>query len=412
MLSLDEYVGIRELASQGIGVSDIAKQLGIDRKTVRKYLQGNAAPPARKGREHSKRLLDVHEDYLRMRMAQGCTNGEVLLREIRERGYTGGYTMMRLFLKPLRQEQGWRPEIRWEGPPGLYAQADWGHFVAQLPDGSKMKLYVFVLTLVYSRVMYAEWTTGMDMATLERCHEHALDYLGGVPKFIVYDRLKTVVLGEDERGETRFHPAFADFAGCYGFALKATPPRWPKGKGKVENGVKYVRRNFWQGLVSMAGVDDLNNRCRKWLDEVANPRIHGTTGRVPFEMLKEEGLLPLPLAKPYPINPAVLRTVSRDCLFSYRGCQYSLPPEWAGKTVWVRPISNDRVVVSSGGQVITEQALEPVLKRTVINEAHYASLRGRARPKVITPMPRIEPSSLEVERRSLTVYQALLEVGL
>ena len=80
--------------------------------------------------------------------------------------------------------------------------------------------------------------------------------------------------------------------------------------------------------------------------------------------------------------------------------------------MWVRPISNDRVVVNSGGQVITEQALEPVLKRTVINEAHYASLRGRARPKVITPMPRIEPPSLDVERRPLTVYQALLEVGL
>lgn len=412
MLTLDEYVRIRELACQGLCVSEIARQLGVDRKTVRKYLQASTGPMARQSGGPRPRLLGGFEEYLRTRMAQGCTNGEVLLREIKERGYQGGYTMLRLFLKPLRQEQQWRAETRWEAPPGLYAQVDWGHFVAQLPDGSRMKLYAFVFTLVYSRVMYVEWTTGMDLATLERCHERAFTYIGGVPKYIVYDRMKTVVLGENERGEVRFHPAFSDFAGCYGFTAKATPPNWPRGKGKVESGVKYVRHNFWEGLVSIAGVDDLNGRCGQWLDEVANPRVHGTTGRVPFEMLKEEGLQPLPTRSPYPIHSAMLRTVSRDCLVSYGGCRYSLPAEWAGQQVWVRPVSGERIVVSAGGKVILEQALEPVLKRTVINGAHYASLRGRARPKAVHPVPRIEPPSLEVERRPLTEYQALLEVGL
>jgi hypothetical protein len=112
------------------------------------------------------------------------------------------------------------------------------------------------------------------------------------------------------------------------------------------------------------------------------------------------------------VYPAVLRTVTRDCLVSYRGSQYTLPSEWAGKQVWVRPISGDRVVVSAGGKVILEQALEPVLKRTVINDTHYASLRGRSRPKIVRHEPRIEPPSVDVERRPLTVYQALMEVGL
>lgn len=119
----------------------------------------------------------------------------------------------------------------------------------------------------------------------------------------------------------------------YAFTPKATPPNWPRGKGKVESGVKYVRRNLWQGLVSIAGVDDLNHRCGEWLDKVANVRVHGTTGRVPLEMLKEEGLQPVAGRPLYPAHPAVLRVVSRDCLVSYGGCWHSVPAEWAGKMV-------------------------------------------------------------------------------
>jgi len=179
----------------------------------------------------------------------------------------------------------------------------------------------------------------------------------------------------------------------------------------VESGVKYVRRNFWQGLVSISGIDDLNHRCRGWLDHIANTRVHGTTGRVPFEMLKEEGLQPLKGNPPYPAWPAVLRHVSRDCLVSYGGCRYSLPAEWAGKVVWVRAVSGERIVVTAGGQVISEQPLEPTLKRTVITDSHYASLRGRPRQKPVRVIPRIEPPSLEVERRPLSEYEALLEMA-
>ena len=138
---------------------------------------------------------------------------------------------------------------------------------------------------------------------------------------------------------------------------ESAPPRWPRGKGKVESGVKYVRRNFWQGLVTISGVDDLNHRCRDWLDSVANVRTHGTTGRAPFEMLKDEDLAPVAGLPAYPVHLAVQRLVSRDCLVSYGGCRYSVPAEWAGKSVWVRLVRDDRVVVTAGGQVISEHPL-------------------------------------------------------
>ena len=412
MVTLDEYLNIFELARQGLSRTEIASRLGLDRKTVRKYLKSEAGPPLKKSRRNRQTLLQAFQYYLRTRLAQGCTNGKVLLREIGPQGYEGGYTTLKDFLKPLREEERFRAEIRWESAPGLYAQVDWGHFVARFPDGASLKIYAFIFTLVYSRVSYVEWATSMDLATLERAHERAFAYVGGVPKYVVYDRMKTVVLGEDERGQGRFNPAFLDFAGYYGFTPKATPPNWPRGKGKVESGVKYVRRNFWQGLVSIEGVDDLNGRCRQWLDEVANTRVHGTTGRVPFEMLSEEGLQHLLGRDPYPTYPAVARLVSRDRLVSYGGCRYSVPAKWAGKQVLVRPVSSERIVVSAGGEIISEQPLEPVLKRTVIHDAHYDPLRGRPRPKPARVVPVVERFPLEVERRPLSAYEALAEVKL
>jgi hypothetical protein len=291
----------------------------------------------------------------------------------------------------------------------MYAQVDWGHFMAQLPDHSTVKLYAFVFTLAYSRAMYVEWTTSMDLATLERCHERAFDYLGGVPRYITYDRMKTVVLGEDSQGQARFHPGFADFAAYYGFTPRAAPAHWPRGKGKVESSVKYVRHNFWEGLTSFAGTEDLNGRCRQWLDEVANTRVHGTTGQVPFDLLKSEGLTVVAGRPPYPAHPAVVRLVSRDSLVSYGGSRYSVPAQWANKSVWVRLVSQDRIVVTAGSQVISEQPLEPVLKRTILNDRDYDTLRGRPHYLEVKVLPMIEPPHIDVERRPLSEYQAVAE---
>lgn len=410
MVTLDEYLEIQELARKGLSKSVIAKKLGLNRHTVEKYLKTTSGPPLGQRRCRRQRLLEGFEDYLRRRVAQGCTNAVVLLREIQAQGYEGSYTTLKNFIRPLRQEERWRVELRWEAPPGQYAQVDWGYFLAELPDHSLMRFYAFVFTLAYSRVTYVEWTTSMSLSTFERCHENAFAYVGGVPRYIIYDRIKTVILGENERGEVRFHPAFLDFAGYYGFVPRPCPKNWPRGKGKVESGVRYVRCNFWQGLISIGGVDELNSRCRQWLDRVANVRIHGTTGRAPFEMLKEEGLQPIAGKPPYPTNPAVLRIVSRDCLVSYGGCRYSVPAEWAGKNVWVRAVSGERIVVSAGGKIISEHPLEPILKRTIINQAHYASLRGRPRRKRVRVIPRIDSPRLEVEHRSLAEYEALVEV--
>ena len=121
MITLDEYLEIQQLARQGLSKSEIARRLGIDRKTVRKYLGKLGGPPLVQKRPTRQSQVERFEDYLRKRLAQGCTNGKVLLREIQEQGYQGSYTILKDFLRPLRQDERWRAEIRWEAPPGQYA---------------------------------------------------------------------------------------------------------------------------------------------------------------------------------------------------------------------------------------------------------------------------------------------------
>jgi transposase len=406
---LDDYIKIVEMARQGLSKSAIAQRLGIERHTVQKYLKEEVDPPQSQHRKGGSKLLSRFEERLQRRLAEGCTNAVVLLREIEKDGYKGSYTTLKDFVRPLREAERFRAELRWESPPGKYGQVDWGECVAQLPDGSRVKFYAFVFTLAYSRAMYVTWTNRMDMATFLRCHIEAFSYLGGVPEYLVYDRLKTAV-SDDDHGKAIFNPAFLDFANYYGFTPRACPPNWPRGKGKVESGVRYVKLNFWLGLTLIGGLDDLNRQNRDWLDGIANTRTHGTTGRVPFEMLKEENLKPIAGIQPYPVNPAVIRIVSHDCLVSYGGCRYSVPAEWAGKTVCVRAVSSERIVVSAGDKVITEQPIEPVLKRTLITDAHYSSLRGRPRLKPVRVIPRLEMPANEVERRSLSEYAAITEV--
>ena len=146
MITLDEYIHIRDLLHQGVSQREIARQTGLDRKTIRKYINPVTGPPQSKPR-HRTSLLDGFKQYLKKRSSQGCTNAEILFREIKQQGYKGQISILRGFLRPLRQEEKWRVELRWESAPGQYAQVDWGQCKALLPDGLTVKLYVLVYTL-------------------------------------------------------------------------------------------------------------------------------------------------------------------------------------------------------------------------------------------------------------------------
>jgi len=328
---------IRTLHREGVSIRTISRLTGYDRKTVRTYLRAGGIP--RYGpRAPRPSKLDAFRDYLEGRLREGAWNAVVLLRELKAQGYHGGYTVLKAYLHPRRRAATEVAVRRFETPPGLQAQLDWGHLgYLEEGEGKRRSVWGFVLTLGYSRAMVAEVALDQRLETLLTLHEEAFRQLGGVPQEILYDHMKTVLVDIDARGEIRWHPVFRDFAEWWGFTPRLCHAYRPQTKGKVESGIKYVKGNFvcgWQG----SDFASVPGGLRRWCWEIANQRVHGTTGRVIAEALAEEQpqLQPITGRRCYPFMPGVRRKVARDAYVQYHTNRYSVPWELAGEPVQVQ----------------------------------------------------------------------------
>jgi transposase len=199
--------------------------------------------------------------------------------------------------------------VRFETMPGLQGQMDWAHFEDHKikdENGVVKKLYCFLLILGCSRMRYIEFVTDMSTNTMIRCHANAFRYFGGYPEEILYDNMKQVVIKRLLKQEdSTLNRQFEDFAGFYGFKPILCRPYRGQTKGKAERTVSYVRDNFMVGI-KYNSLDDLNGQALAWCNKV-NGKVHGTTGEIPFERLKKEGLNPL--KREYIIDKINLRRV-------------------------------------------------------------------------------------------------------
>jgi transposase len=176
---------ITELKRQGLSIQAISSLMGLDRKTVRKYLLKPETSPVYGPRAKPASKLDSFKPYLEERLKAGVWNACVLMRELRERGYKGGYTLLTDWLRPQRQAASVVAVRRFETPPGHQAQVDWGHLGKIDIEGNEHKLWAFTFTLGYSRMMVAEAALDQKLGTLLRMHEEAFRQLGGVPEEIL-----------------------------------------------------------------------------------------------------------------------------------------------------------------------------------------------------------------------------------
>lgn len=403
---------IQELKRQGLSVSAISTLTGHDRKTVRKYLASAAPVPVYGPRAPRASKLDPFKPYIDQRLQAGVWNAEVLLRELRQQGYTGGYTLVKDYLQPKRRASREVAVRRFETPPGHQAQLDWGELGHLECNGGRQVLYGLVCTLGCSRAMFAEVATDQTLGTLLSLHEAAFAALGGVPREILYDRMKTVILGVDERGEIRWHPVFLDFARYWGFTPRLCRAYRPQTKGKVESGIKYVRRNFLCGRTATS-LADLQQQLRVWTAEVANRRIHGTTHRIVREAWQEERpqLQATGGRLPFPYGPELVRRVGRDAYVSYRSNRYSVPWTAAGQEVTLREVGG-QLEIRQHGERLAAHALSLGKHEVLTVPAHHVGLPspererpgGKARITITLGGP-------EVEVRSLSVYEALTGVA-
>jgi transposase len=399
---------------KGRSISAIARETGRDRKTIRKIIQagqsGLGDQPARRHRKKGVKLAPF-EGYLKQRIAEGVLNTRKLLRELKARGYQGGLTQLILYVQPYRTSREERAVMRYETEPGQQAQVDWTSLGYISLSGRQQRLYAFVMTLGYSRMMYLEFTTSTEVTNWLRCHQHAFEYFGGVPREILHDNLKTAVLSRGAGGKIHWNPRYLDFALYYGFSPYPCKPYRAQTKGKVERSIGYVQQSFWVGT-HFVDVADLNSQALEWLQSVANVRIHGTTGVTPLSRFGQEPLQPLPGTR-FDTSQITHRQATRDCAVHYRGNVYSVPALHAGQTLLLKETEDGWLRIYTAEQtLVAEHRLVQGRFQRVVLEAHYAGLPlvQPGRPPALARQvihPELAPA---VEARPLSVYAQLLEV--
>lgn len=287
--------------------------MSCSRNTVRRYLrEADAVTYAPRAARPTK--LEPFAPYLLERMASARPDwipATVLLRELRERGYDGGYSQLKAFVAQQRTQPAEDPVVRFETEPGQQMQADF-----TVIRRGRDPLLGFVATLGYSRASFVRFSAREDSPAWCSGLEHAFDYFGGVPRTVLFDNAKTVIIERDVFGPGlhRWNPELLRLADRYGFAPRVCRPYRARTKGKVERFNGYLKGSFIVPLAASFRASGLaldvasaNGRIGPWLDEVANARIHGTTGDRPAHRLATERhlLLPLPasqsIAAPAPI---------------------------------------------------------------------------------------------------------------
>jgi transposase len=388
MLAPEDFMTIQALVNRGVYRCDIAEQLGVHPRTVRRALQRGGPPARRGGRRGS--LLDPYRPAVDQLLADGVWNGIVIWRELQAQGYRGGVSILRDYLRPKRPLRPGRATVRFETPPGRQLQSDWATHRTVIA-GEATTVHLTVNTLSYSRRFHV-WAT--DTEDAEHTYEgliRAFEWFGGAPGEVLVDNQKCAVLQHPRGGPVRFHPRFVDLAGHYGFAPRACRPARAQTKGKDERNVGYVKHHFFVRYRAFDSWAHLNQLAEQWLREEADRRVHGTVHEVVAERFAREAptLQPLP-ARRYDTAYQEPRQVSWDAYVEVRGNRYSVPAGLAGRLVTIRLSLAGQLGVYDDEQLVAQHVLQPAERGWVTVPAHHAALGARA---------------VQVERRPLAVYE-------
>lgn len=375
MISPEQQARIRRLFfAEHWKVGTIATELGLHHDTVRhavdlERVSGTGMKVVRPT------LLDPYKDFLKATLAQhpGLTATR-LFHMVKARGYPGSAIQVRRYVRTVRPGPRAEAFLRRTTLPGEEAQVDWGHFGKVAVGGTQRTLCCFVLVLGHSRALYARFFLDMTLESFLRGHVLAFEALGGVPRALLYDNLKSVVL--ERMGDViRFHPRLLELAGHYHFAPKPCAPYRGNEKGKVERTIRYLRDSFFAAR-GFSGVEQLNAHLVRWTHEVAHARqVPGeTSGRTVAEALEQERprLLPLP-AHGFPTD--VVRPVhsGKTPYVRFEGNDYSIPHLLVRKPLTL-VASEARVRILDGTTEVASHARSYDRGLTVEEPSHIAAL--------------------------------------
>lgn len=273
---------------------------------------------------------------IQTKLEQGLTAQRIYQDLVSGHGFSGAYNSVKRYVRRLGRAQE-LPFRRLECAPGAEAQIDFGCGAPlSLPDGRRRRTHVLRLVLSHSRKGFSEVFYRQTTDNLLACCENAFWAWGGVPQTLVIDNLKAAVRRADWY-DPELHPKLRAFCRHYGTVLLPTRVRTPRHKGKIESGINYVQSNALRGR-SFESLAAENTHLAAWEHGVADLRIHGTTKRQVrrvFEAQEVGALGPLPSAR-FPFFHEAQRRVHRDGHIEVDQAYYSVPPEYLGRTVWVR----------------------------------------------------------------------------
>lgn len=334
MLRKEDFAMIKALDRKGAYLKDIATEIGVHPRTVRRALDRGGAPQPERKRRGSK--LDPYKPKIDQLLKDNVWNAMVILREIQAEGYPGGIALVRRYIEPKRALRPSRVTVRFETAPGEQLQTDWGEITLEIA-GQLTKVYFIVNTLGYSRRFHFWCTDSLDAEHTYEGLIRSFEYLGGVTQEVLVDNQKSTVLQASNQGQPRFNERFLDLAAHYGFTPKACRPYRARTKGKDERMVGYIKYNFFVRYRSFESWAHLNQLAERWLAEEADLRVQATVKEVVSERFARElpSLSPLPAVR-FDTSYREFRQVAWDAYIDVRGNRYSVPAHLAGSTVEIR----------------------------------------------------------------------------
>jgi transposase len=396
MITPDIEAEIRRLVLRdGWKVETTARRFCVHHSVVRRVVRDASA--ALTPKPVTKTLLDDFKPFIVERVTEYPElTATRLLVELKQRGFTGGVAVLRRFVSKVRAPRSRKAYLRIETEPGEQAQVDWGSFGHLRIGNTSRPLSCFAMVLSWSRALYVDFTLDQRMDSFLRMHERAFAFFGGIPRKVLYDNLKSVVL--HHVGQTvQFNPTFLGFAGHHLFEPVAAPVRYPQAKGRVESAIKYVRHSFFYGR-TFKDIDDVRAAARAWCQETANQRLHATTRERPAErlLLERTRLHVLPEHR-FDTDLCFSAIISKEARVALDANAYSVPPEHVGKSVHVR--ADDRAVrVVCDGTVIAEHPRCWDRRRFIEDRKHTDAI-AEHRPGASGPRKRDRLASLSTECR-------------
>lgn len=415
MISYETFCQIKDYHQrQHLSVAQIARQLDVHPDTVAKWLATEHYQRTRAAPRASK-LDPFKPDIARWLEAHPYSAVQIYQR-LREQGYTGGTTIVKDYVQRIRPRRA-PAYLKLSFAPGECAQVDWGSFGTIEIGATRRRLSFFVMVLCYSRLMYVEFTAAQTMEQFLGAHLNAFRAFGGSVQAVMVDNLKSAVL-QRPRGEPPvFHPRYLELANHYGFTIRACGVGKGNEKGRVENGVGYVKKNLLNGL-TISDLTALNAQAQHWLETVANVRLHGETRQTPQALFAQEKphLQPLP---EQPFDAALIQTVraSNQFRITFDTNRYSVPAEYASQRVLLKAYP-ERLCLYANGQLIARHRRSYARHQDIEDPDHPKALLAQRRnareqkllARFLALSPQAETYYLHLSERRLNVQHHLHKI--